>query len=80
MSATLGHEGFDGRLPLPRKIRLDSAIYCVHSVRASEGDADCDHDFEPAPNLAEPSFAVWKCTRCERAFKYEIWGAHRRFS
>jgi hypothetical protein len=57
----------------PRKIRLDRDLYRPHSVRASGGDADCDHDFEPAPSVKEPDFAVWNCTKCGRAFKYETW-------
>jgi hypothetical protein len=56
-----------------RKLRLDCDRYRQHSVRASEGDADCDHDFEPAPTLAGADFAVWRCTRCGRAFQYETW-------
>ena len=58
---------------LPRKIRLDCGVYCPHSVRASAGDADCDHDFEFAPTVVRPNFAIYMCTRCGRAFKYEVW-------
>ena len=57
----------------PRKIRLDCALYCPHSVRASAGDADCDHDFETAPTVTHADFAVWSCTHCARAFKFETW-------
>ncbi len=57
-----------------RKIRLDSDTYCAHSMRATHGDADCDHDFEVAPSVTEPTFAVWRCTKCSRAFRYEVWG------
>jgi hypothetical protein len=60
-------------LTRPRKIRLDCEVYCPHSVRASSGDADCDHDFEIAPTVKQAEFAVWNCTRCGREFKYEIW-------
>jgi hypothetical protein len=59
----------------PRKIHLDCATYCRHSVRASAGNADCDHDFEPAPTVRQPNYAVWNCTRCGRAFRYEIWSS-----
>ncbi|HUD25380.1 MAG TPA: hypothetical protein VMQ45_06830 [Burkholderiaceae bacterium] len=59
----------------PRKIRLDCDRYRQHSVRASAGDADCDHDFDAAPTMTEADFAVWHCTRCGRAFKYETWRA-----
>ena len=57
----------------PRKIQLDCHLYCPHSVRASAGDANCDHDFEAAPTAMQADFAVWNCTRCGRLFKYEIW-------
>jgi len=43
-------------------------------VRASSGDADCDHDFEFTPTVVRPDFAIWMCTRCGRAFRYEVWG------
>jgi hypothetical protein len=66
-------EAPDRRPPRARKLRLDCDVYCTHSLRASEGKADCDHDFEVAPTVREVDFAVWNCTRCGRAFKYEIW-------
>jgi len=56
-----------------RKIQLDCNLYCSHSVRASAGDAECDHDFEAAPTVAKADFAAWTCTRCGRVFRYEIW-------
>jgi len=59
--------------PRMRKIRLDRNLYSSHSVRASGGDADCDHDFEPTPTVVETAYAVWKCTRCGREFRYETW-------
>ena len=59
--------------PRMRKIRLDCNLYSSHSVRASGGHADCDHDFDPTPTGAETSFAVWTCTRCGREFRYETW-------
>jgi hypothetical protein len=62
----------------PRKIRLDCDLYRPHSVRASGGGANCDHDFEPTPTVREADFAVWKCTRCGRAFKYETWKSGAR--
>jgi hypothetical protein len=64
---------FEQRPRPPRKIRLDCELYCPHSVRASSGDADCDHDFNTTPTVAQADFAVWNCTRCGRAFKFEIW-------
>ncbi|MBV8210861.1 MAG: hypothetical protein JO133_12450 [Burkholderiaceae bacterium] len=60
-------------VPRMRKIRLDRSLYSSHSVRASGGDSDCDHDFETTPTTVETAFAIWKCTRCGREFKYEIW-------
>ncbi len=62
----------------PRKIRLDRNIYRAHSVRASGGDPNCDHDFEPAPTVREADFAVWHCTKCGRAFKYDTWKSGAR--
>jgi hypothetical protein len=59
----------------PRKIQLDCETYCPHSVRASAGKADCDHDFDPSPSVRQPNFAIWNCTRCGRAFRYEIWSS-----
>ena len=73
MDSTRTREAPGQRLPRPRKIRLDCEVYCTHSVRASSGDADCDHDFEIAPTVKQADFAVWNCTRCGREFKYEIW-------
>jgi hypothetical protein len=58
-----------------RKIRLDCDVYRPHSMRASSGDAECDHDFERAPTVVRPRFAVWTCTRCGRAFQFEVWGS-----
>jgi hypothetical protein len=57
----------------PRKIRLDCDRYCPHSVRASAGDANCDHDFETAPTAMRADCAIWNCTRCGRAFRFEMW-------
>jgi len=65
----------ENRQQRPRKIRLDRNLFVPHSVRESGGDSDCDHDFEPAPTIREPDFAIWKCTRCGREFKYETWKA-----
>jgi ABC-type ATPase with predicted acetyltransferase domain len=62
----------------PRKIHLDSDLYCPHSVRASAGDARCDHDFESAPSEKREKYAVWNCTRCGRSFRYETWSAAPR--
>ena len=59
----------------PRKIQLDRDHYRSHSVRASGGDINCDHDFEPTPAVREANFAIWKCTICGREFKYETWKA-----
>ena len=73
MDSTRTREAPGQRLPRPRKIRLDCDVYRPHSVRASSGDADCDHDFEIAPTVKRDDFAVWNCTRCGREFKYEIW-------
>ena len=73
METTRTRETPEKRPPRPRKIRLDCDVYCSHSMRASSGDADCDHDFEPAPTVKQADFAVWNCTRCGREFKYEIW-------
>jgi hypothetical protein len=65
--------GFDQRPVRPRKIRLDCDVYRPHSVRESEGDARCDHDFDTAPTLTQDKFATWNCTKCGRAFKFEAW-------
>ena len=73
MDTTRTRETLEQRPPRPRKIRLDCDVYCSHSMRASSGDADCDHDFELAPTVKRADFAVWNCTRCGREFKYEIW-------
>ena len=60
--------------PLPaRKIHLDSNAYRLHSMRASGGDNSCDHDFEPNPTIEPDESAVWSCTCCGRAFKFEAW-------
>jgi hypothetical protein len=63
----------DHRPSWPRKIQLNGDLYSRHSMRASAGDANCDHDFEAAPTAREANFAVWNCTRCGRVFRYEIW-------
>jgi|SRR2546421_1244296 len=73
MDTTRTRETPQQRPPRPRKIGLDGDVYCPHSVRASSGNADCDHDFEPAPTVKQADFAVWNCTLCGREFKYEIW-------
>jgi hypothetical protein len=75
MDTTHTRESAEQRPPRPRKIGLDSHVYRPHSVRASAGDADCDHDFESAPTVRQSDFAVWNCTRCGRAFRYEIWNS-----
>jgi hypothetical protein len=63
----------DKRPPPARKIHLDSSAYRLHSMRASGGDDNCDHDFEPKPILEPDQSAVWSCTRCGRTFKFEAW-------
>jgi hypothetical protein len=57
----------------PRKILLDIDVYCPHSMRESDGDIDCDHDFELEPNVAQATFAIWNCTVCGRAFRFDVW-------
>ncbi|HEV3020541.1 MAG TPA: hypothetical protein VGY49_16130 [Burkholderiaceae bacterium] len=59
----------------PRKIVLDSEVYCRHSVRQSDGDIHCDHDFEAEPNVVEARFAIWNCTICGRAFRFDAWSS-----
>jgi hypothetical protein len=56
-----------------RKILLDSDIYCPYSMRESQGDVHCDHDFEDQPNVAEATFAIWNCTICGRAVRFDVW-------
>jgi hypothetical protein len=56
-----------------RKIRLDPDVYCAHSRRESDGDVHCDHDFEDHPNVRQPSFAIWNCTVCGRAVRFDLW-------
>jgi hypothetical protein len=58
---------------LRRKIALDSDIYCPYSMRQSDGDVHCDHDFEDRPNVAEATFAIWNCTICGRAVRFDVW-------
>lgn len=65
--------GSEERKGLPRKIRLDRELYRSHSLRVNGGDVDCDHDFEPTPTVKEADFAIWKCTKCGREFRYETW-------
>ena len=57
----------------PRKILLDCDVYCPHSMRESDGDADCDHDFEMEPDVAQASYAIWNCTLCGRAVRFDVW-------
>ena len=56
-----------------RKILLDSHVYCQYSMRQSNGDPHCDHDFEQEPDVAEASHAIWNCTICGRAVRFETW-------
>jgi hypothetical protein len=63
----------DQRPRLPRKIHLDSNIYCLHSARSSGGSQDCDHDFNGLPDRVEDGFATWSCLRCGRSVQYEEW-------
>jgi hypothetical protein len=56
-----------------RKIMIDPEIYCPTSMRESDGDAECDHDFEERPDVAQPTFAVWTCTICGRAVRFDVW-------
>jgi hypothetical protein len=72
-SLETGYVAPEQRRRRSRKIRLDCDLYCPHSVRASGGNAECDHDFESAPTAKGADFAVWNCTKCGRAFKYETW-------
>jgi hypothetical protein len=57
----------------PRKILLDPDVYCPYSMRESDGDADCDHDFEEEPSVTQGSFAIWNCTICGRAVRFDLW-------
>ena len=56
-----------------RKILLDPDVYCPYSMRESDGDADCDHDFEDEPNVKQAAFAIWNCTICGRAVRFDVW-------
>ncbi len=73
MNGSRTHQNYERPLYHPRKILLDCDIYCPHSVRASDGDADCDHDFEAQPNVAQATYAIWNCTICGRAFRFDVW-------
>jgi hypothetical protein len=66
-------DSLDQRPRLPRKIHLDTSIYCQHSARASGGSEDCDHDFNDLPDLVEGACATWICLRCGRRVRYEEW-------
>ncbi|HEX4583914.1 MAG TPA: hypothetical protein VH183_03730 [Burkholderiaceae bacterium] len=57
----------------PRKVHLDSSIYCLHSMRASGGVEHCDHDFNGLPDHVEDGHATWICLRCGRRVQYEEW-------
>ncbi len=57
----------------PRKILLDSDVYCPYSMRESDGDPDCDHDFEAEPSVIQATFAIWNCTICGRAVRFDVW-------
>lgn len=54
-----------------RKILIDSDIYCSYSMRQSEGDLHCDHDFDKEPSVTEASHAIWNCTICGRAVRFD---------
>ena len=56
-----------------RKLLLDSHVYCPYSMRQSDGDQDCDHDFEIEPDVTQETFAVWNCTVCGRAVRFDVW-------
>jgi len=56
-----------------RKILLDSDVYCPYSMRQSHGDVHCDHDFEVEPNVVQSTFAIWNCTICGRAVRFDVW-------
>jgi len=59
----------------PRKILLDCDVYCSHSMRQNDGDPECDHDFEDLPNVRQTTFAIWNCTICGRAFRFDAWSS-----
>ena len=67
-------DDLDGRKRIrSRKILLDPNVYCQYSMRESDGDADCDHDFEEEPDVAQAGFAVWTCTLGGRAVRFDVW-------
>jgi hypothetical protein len=57
----------------PHKILLDCDIYCPHAMRESDGDPECEHDFEDLPNVVQTTFAIWNCTICGRAVRFNVW-------
>ena len=73
MERTRMHDPLERPKYQPRKILLDSDVYCPYSMRESDGDADCDHDFEMEPNVAQASYAIWNCTLCGRAVRFDVW-------
>ncbi|HEX4596633.1 MAG TPA: hypothetical protein VH278_02520 [Burkholderiaceae bacterium] len=73
MAKTQNSRGREQQRTPPRKILLDSDIYCPYSMRESHGDVHCDHDFEDHPNVTEASFAIWNCTICGRAVRFDVW-------
>ena len=75
MDGTATQTSSEQRAFRPRKLRLDCHIYRTHSVRESDGNAACDHDFEVAPTVTQAKFAIWNCTKCRRAFKFEVWNS-----
>jgi hypothetical protein len=59
--------------PFRRKILIDSHLYCPYSMRQSEGDVHCDHDFDEEPSVTEATCAIWNCTICGRAVRFDTW-------
>jgi hypothetical protein len=57
----------------PRKIPLDASVYRLHSLRASGGQVNCDHDFNDFPDVVDDVSAAWTCARCGRRYQFEAW-------
>ena len=56
-----------------RKIDLDDDIYCRATTSFTGGDKNCDHDYNEKPDVDEPEYAKWKCTRCGGIIGVDVW-------
>lgn len=57
----------------PRKIDLDTRIWCAADHRVYGEDLNCDHDYPKHPHDEGGDWIEYKCTKCGCRIEFGAW-------